>query len=227
MILKECKELIYKLHKSRKIGVVNIDGINYEKATLEQIQAGEVKISKKYLDLFVESGLVYAIHTNFVESPRTHLIITDKGKIKDFNISIHAMRQFLRRYYICNNDEKMKIHLSSVIKNGFDLMKNDITDIIFKNDYMNPDAIDLFISFLKNATTNQTISSARDQRELKRRSNRYENSTYMFSHPFMFVVVDGTIATVELSSQSFDCRNSNKIASTELRWNEYFSKNGF
>lgn len=221
--LMECRKMISDWHRWGKIRTVKIDGKDVDRASeADIVSAVDLKISKKYLDLFVASGLVDVVHKEFTESPRDVLVMTHKGKIKDYNISNHALRQFLRRYFICNLDEKMKVHLSSPIKTSFEMIRKEIADILFKQDYNDALVMDLFLTFLRTATTQQTISSARDQRELARRAKRYENSVYLFSHPFMFVAVDGTITTVELSSQSFDCRNSNKIASSEERWRKFF-----
>ena len=223
--LLECRKMISDWHTYGKIGTVKIDGKDRDRASETEIMsAKDLKISKKYLDLFVASGLVDVVHREFTEAPRDILVLTSKGKLKDYNISNHALRQFLRRYFICNLDDKMKVHLSAQIKTSFEMIRNEIADILFKQDYADASVMDLFVTFLRSATTQQTISSARDQRELARRSKRYENSVYLFSHPFMFVVVDGTITTVELSSQSFDCRNSNKIASSDERWRKFFEE---
>lgn len=222
-IKEQCLIAISNFVKQGKIVNVKLDGVDVYNPSLATLRdASTILLSKKYLELFVNTGLIDTIHKNFIDSPRQHLIITDKGKVKDYNITIHAIRQFLRRYLIVNEYSIMQKHLSSSIKDGFQLIEADIADILFKQDYNNPIAIDLFISFLKTATTNQKISSARDQRELKKRSDRYENSTYMFSHPFMFVMCEGTITTAELSSQSFDCRDANKIASIDVRWKKFF-----
>lgn len=221
--LDECKQMICEWHRWGKIGSVKLDGVEYSHATKEQMMSAKtLTISKKYLDLFVASSLVDVVHQNFVEHARSILVVNSKGKIKDYNITVHAKRQFLRRYYICNLDELMRIHLSENIKKSFELVQDELADILFKQDYENPLVLELMVSFLKSATTRATISSARDQRELARRGSRYKNSTYSFCHPFMFVISDGTITTVELSSQSLDCRNSNKIATSNDRWESFF-----
>jgi len=219
----ECKKMIADWHKWGKITSVKLDGVEHSRATEDEIMnAKTLTISKKHLDLFVDSSLVDVVHQNFVEHARDILVVNSKGKIKDYSISTHAKRQFMRRYYIVNLDSLMSVHLSENIKKSFEMLQGEIADILFKQDWDNPLIVDLIVSFLKTATTRQTISSARDQRELARRGNRYANSTYSFSHPFMFVIVDGTIATIELSSQSLDCRNSNKIATSNDRWEKFF-----
>jgi len=165
------------------------------------------KIDKKYINFMLENCLENTYDREFK-------IKLKNGVIFNFDISKHSQKMFIIRYFLffkyfnkfCNQEFISNIKLfrtffsENSINEEFYIKTNLIKEEMFK--------------LISNATTfnEKSLYRRRDIKEFKKKEQKYESTTRMFNHPFMFVFSHNNLVTVELYSSSFSMGEINNKA---------------
>ncbi len=221
---------IIELVDQGKIKTVHVDGIQVNKQNLAEhrlkILYKDLQLSRKYLELFIQDNVVDHVYRRYIKDPKEYIVIVGTNKIIDFDLSKHAVKQFVRRLIVATQDSYISFAINYNITKAFNDNIDQWIEICEKHDYNNPLVIDAMIDFLKQSTVLQpkSISRDRDKREFEKRDQKHEGVTNrLVSHPFAFVINDGVLKTVELFSSTADVRTANAVTSNNGRWWSWFS----
>lgn len=229
------KEVIQKIIDLTKTGKIKsfhynneyvVDLLNIKLFNL--FDGKDIKISKKYVPLLKEFS-IEEIRPFLLQEHNFNLITNNK--FITFNISAHSAEQFLKRMlfiYIESEKFEFSIKMQKVYANYIDKIIDLLKQIHSKQISIEtlvkePVVHELLKIMLSNAESIDTsnLGRRRDKRALNYRNQRYKKfgtTIRYFNHPFMFVVQEDILKTVELYSSSEDCRHLNKITST----NEFY-----
>lgn len=186
-----------------------------------------IKVSNKYIPL-----LKYKFNDlkEFMTSDHNFHMINNKEKHLSFNITNHASIQLLRRmlYIYIKSD---KFEWSSTMKTFFIEHLDDIIALLKESKNIKDFSTNEFLSstielLLYNATVfnPDNVGRDRDRLAFARRDKKNQGTIRYFNHPFMFIVQEGILKTVELYSSSEDCRHFNKETSDDRTFNRWFKQ---
>jgi len=198
---------IYKDNKNTVHDYRTINKINFD--------LDDISISSKYVVQLVQSGFNIDDVVLLLKEKPEFYFITKQNKFFSCTLSNHAVIQFLKRFsyiYIINDKFEFGKHYEEIYKDYF----NKVNDILINKDWKdvksNPVVLDLLYVVMKDIEYHNITSTGRprDLRAFKERETQHKSTNRYFSHPFLFIVEDNVMRTVELYSSSLDCRHINK-----------------
>lgn len=200
--------------------ITNIKNFEYQEDDI-------IKVSNKYIHLLKE--FYFEELAPFLNHNNNFNLITYKDKYITFNLSNHACEQILKRMiyiYVKGNKFEWSVRMQKIYNSYFDIiveiLKNKNTDFDLVN---NKYVLDIIKAILKGSKvfTLEKSGRHRDKKSFIRRDKNQGKALRYFNHPFMFIVQDDYLKTVELYSSSEDCRHLNKETSDNNFYN-WFNK---
>ena len=223
-----------KLVKDLKIANIHIKDTlvdyktidNYSIADLEElVNSNELYIAKKYIPLLVQNGIDLDLAVLFLDKVGTVYLIRN-NKFIEFNVTHHSTEQLIKRmiYIYINSNEYFEINksLHKIYLEHF----NYLVQVFLSNDYkdIGNDVVlhDIIKALLKDSDyhDSESASKLRDKKAFRYRDRKYKNTNRYYSFPFLFIIEDSLLKTVELYfGDNGDARAINKLTSgncTEL-----------
>lgn len=227
-VRKRIIELIYE----NKIKSVHVEGILVNKSNIDEYRLKllykPIQLSKKYLELFIKTNAVDYVYRTFIKDPKQYVVIIGDSKIIDFDLSPHAKKQFVRRLLYVTTDEFVSFVLNHSVMEAFEENKDIWLNILKRNIYDELIIAETMIDIIKTSSVLQpkSINRPRDKREIAKRQEKHDGITNRFvSHPFLFIIHDNVLRTVELYSATADVRTANAVTSQNRRWFAWFNSN--
>ena len=229
-IIKE----IVKLTKNAKIKSFQADGVVYNFQNIQDYKFYEdkqIKISNKYIPLLcVDFELDYVLFS--LELPRKDInIITNDLKFLSLDVTIHALRRFIKRFIYIYLDEQSKFEFNKSIKAIFLKHFNEILKLYLetplyeiKEDYHTIEVMKDILKMCKPFNPLVNSGRHRDIWNFKVRMHEHKNTQMYFMHPFLFIVENGNIITVELYSAVMPMNRANKLTSVDNNFRKYLHK---
>lgn len=177
----------------------------------------KIIISKKYFKLFDNKEQLLLIE-NCLSDDFKYKIFTNNEKLILLNsISVHSMEQYIKRsllFYKKYGSEKDLssrefIELKKIYNDSNKLSKKDV--LLDNKIYLE----NLILNKLKSTKVlhETNMGRERDKKEFAKRDNKYKESLRLLNHPFLFIINDRNLVTIELFSSSFNVRFLNKKTS--------------
>lgn len=198
------------------VDITNINKIKYKEDDI-------IKISNKYIHLFKDYS--FEELKPFLNHSNNFNLITHKEKYITFNLSNHACEQLLKRMiyiYVKGNKFEWSVRMQNIYNTYLDIIVNILKNKEIEFDLINNRYVIEIIESLLNGSEVFTLDKSgrhRDKKSFIRRDNLNGKAVRYFNHPFMFIVQDDYLKTVELYSSSEDCRHLNK----ETTGKEFYS----
>lgn len=221
---------IIELTKSLKIKSINVNGKIVDFRNVHTISTKDkIQVANKYINLLSEFNMLYL--KEFFSHENNFNIITANNKYVTFNLTHHAVEQFIKRFiYIYLNNDKFEFStfMKTIYNNYLDYTIDTILNLN-EDTYLNEDdtlieLIKLIIGKSEVFNHEKSTGRWRDKLAFSRRENEMTNTIRYFNHPFMFVVQDNICKTVELYSSSQDCRHLNKFSSDTKQFTIWLKK---
>lgn len=213
--------------------IIDITNIRTKKDLLLE---GDVKVSNKFIPLL---NYDFKYLKEFLTHTNNYNLITNKGKYLTFNITYHAVEQICKRLlyiYVINTKFQFSLKLTTWFENNLDKLvdkiKNfkedkeidyftsEVCNIESEFDSFTYELLDLLLYDSSLLITENSIRM-RDRLSFKRRDKERGKCDRYLLHPFLFVIQDGVLKTVELYSPSIDCRHLNKFTSDYKKYNKW------
>lgn len=187
-------------------------------------------LSNKFIPLMCDNFDLKEVTSVLCPEQRDIQLITEDLRFMNLNVTFHAVHQLLKRfvYIYMNNQNKFEfgIQMNQLYTKYFDycinlILTNDL-DLIKKDE-----TVIKLISLLLRLSKPFSKSNAgrhKDVWNFELRERIHENDQKYFIHPFLFIVEDGFIKTVELYSSSLSMHNANKFTSDNKRFIGYLHK---
>lgn len=221
---------IKSIHVNNKL--VQLENLNDLMDEMFNVDA-KVVVSKKYMTLFKEKKMdIDFIYQTFIESPhRKYILFTNHGKFLDFDMSIHSIYQFMKRFVYSYKTTMFESVLNERTLRWFEENYSSVLKNVLESTEDNVNFDSKIIKILKQkiqlstGLTEKDVRRGRDLHEFKKRDDKYCNTVRLWSHPFLFVFEDGLLVTVELYSNAVDARNANSVTRSEKEWKGWGLKN--
>lgn len=208
-LTKECKIKSF-IKNDLVVDFTNINKIEFKEDDI-------IKISNKYIYLLKEFS--FEDLKPFLNHSNNFNFITYKNKYITFNLSNHACEQLLKRMiyiYVKGNKFEWSVRMQNIYNNYLDIIVNILKNKETYFDLINNEHVIKIVKALLNGSEVFTLEKSgryRDKKSFIRRDNLNGKAVRYFNHPFMFIVQDDYLKTVELYSSSEDCRHLNKVTS--------------
>ncbi len=227
--IKIFKDLILNIDiKSCYIDDKLIDYKSINDYTLEELNTflldDKIKLSKKYIPLLYNKKINLDLCVKFTDKVQ-NVYLVNKNKFIDFNITHHSAEQLVKRMiYIYLHSEK--IDLSKHTLNVYNKYLDDLIEMLLNEDIDetklgNNDIIKEIVLQLLKDSEYQDVSSitrTRDRLAFTRRDRIHKNTNRYISYPFLFIMQDQVLKTVELyGKKQFDARYYNKVTSGDCK----------
>lgn len=223
---------IYDYVKNGKIKSITINNKIYDLLNIKEYiynKDDKIQVSNKYIHLLKEFSFIEL--KSFLNHSNNFNMITYKDRYITFKLSNHACEQLLKRMiyiYVKGNKFEWSVRMQELYNKYFDIileilknyLNNQDTDLVNNKD------INDILSLILNGSEVFTVDKTgrfRDKKSFIRRDNKKGKALRYFNHPFMFVIHDDYLKTVELYSSSEDCRHLNKDTSGKEFYN-WFNK---
>lgn len=188
----------------------------------------KIQISNKYIPILCETFELDFVLNNVVNKNKDFQLITNDLKFLSLNITYHAIKRFIKRYlYIYLNEQnnfEFSIEMQKIMNKNFDYILSLYLDTNLSEINKDVTIIKMVGSILKNVKVfnpDKNSGRYRDIWNFKMRINENKNTQMYFVHPFLFIVEDSAIKTIELYSSSYSMRNANKITGTDRQFKSY------
>lgn len=223
-------EKIKELTKQIKIKSVNVNDKVLDFRNIDKIHSSDViSISNKYIPLLSEFDMNEL--KDFFTHDNNFSVITNSGKYVTFNLTHHAVEQFIKRFiyiYLTNDKFEFSTEMNIIYSEYFDYILN-VLHTLNEDVYLNED--EKLINLIKLVINNseffdyeKSTGRWRDKLAFIRRETEMINTIRYFNHPFMFIIQDNICKTVELYSSSQDCRHLNKFTGDTKRFTSWLRK---
>jgi hypothetical protein len=231
--LEVIKEILY-LSKELKIKSFHADDKVYDFRTNKEPEFfinKKVWVANKYIHLLCETFTLDFILEHLEMQKKDINVISNDLKFISLDCTIHAMRRFLKRFIYIYLDEQNNFEFSSKLKSllndNFDYvlhlyMNNSLSNI--KKDYYIIEIIKEILILSKTFNPDKNTGRLKDQWNFKLRNQEHSNTQMYFTHPFLFIVEDGHIKTIELYSPSLSLSEANKMTSIEKMFRNFLNK---
>lgn len=225
---------ILRLTKNTKIKSFQYQNVIYDFRNLEEPMfylEDKIKISNKYIPLICEDFDLEFVLKNINITEKDICIITNENKFININVTIHANRRFLKRFIYAYLDEQNNFDFSISMKAIFHNHFNNLLDIYINNSLSDIKKDSIIINVIKELLKdskpfNPLTQSIRhkDMWNFKMRLKEHKNTQMYLNHPFLFIVEDANIITVELYSPSLSMYHPNKLTAREKLFRSYLFK---
>lgn len=205
---------IIELTEYGKIKSFQSNGKLYDILNIKSFnKTDNIALSNKYIHLLKEFNMddlkeVFTHNNDFN-------LVTSTDKYITFKLTHHACEQLLKRMiyiYVESIKFEWSVRMKTIFNDSFDniidLLKNNTQDL-----NTNPFVINLIKSLLNNSEVFTLDKSGRhrDVKSFIRRDKENGKTLRYFNHPFLFIIHEDFLKTVELYSSSEDCRHLNKF----------------
>ena len=231
-IIKEVINLTYSGKiKSFHIDETLVDLRGVKSLVPEELLDKKLMISNKYIPLLCENFEIQTVVQHLCNDAKDVTVLTSEGKFLNLSVTNHSNQQLLKRFiyiYLVNADKfEFGIRMNEIFTKYFDycitlILNNEIKSI--KKD--DTQLINLTKELLRmsRAFTSKNTGRHKDQWNLNVRESIHDVTTRYFVHPFLFIVEDGHLKTVELYSSSVDMYNYNKFTNLNNKFVEFVNK---
>lgn len=206
------------------------DNIIDNSINIESIINTEIRVSNSIVPILCEKFDISFVG-KFLNEKYDITVINDKGKFIGIQVTNHSILQLIKRVILIYLEEsrfEFNNEIHSVIANNF----NNYIDIMIstnwkEEDLLKPQVKELIEVLLKHSKyfDVSTATRKRDLLAFSKRDSTHNKCSRYFSHPFLFIVEDNVLKTVELYSDSFDCRHLNKLTSNNKTFIDYLMDN--
>ena len=233
--IKVFKDLV----KSLKIHSCHIDDKLVDYKTIDDYTLNEldklyednkIQVARKYLNELNKQDIDMDIIVKFNNTIGNIYFINQDGKFIDIKVSSHAVEQLFKRMlyiYIVQDKFEFNYDTNYIYKNHIndmiDLCRESLTS---ETDLSNNVLAHKIIKKLLNRASIFIPANAkryRDKQSFIRRDKQQGDTVRYLVHPFLFVVQDNILKTVELYSNNIDTRHLNKFTNTD-EYKEWFKE---
>ena len=218
---KRLVEFLISLVKRGEISSISvndkiIDITNYNTIPIIELIQSKIRVSKKYIHkLVTDEFTLDKVVESFLEEPPHCYLLTENNKFRSFNVTHHSAKALLYRFiYVYLIDDlkfelgKLELIYSKYLNTMCDILENEDLDKLGNNKVIHSLIKELMVK--SSLHTIKNSGRIRDIKAFNRRNNQYDNSNRYFVHPYLFIIEDDILKTVELYSSSFDFRHYNK-----------------
>ena len=214
---EQITKTIIELTKACKIKSFTYNGEvrDFINCTKNMIEPYDIKVSNKYIPLLAKQYELEDLKPFTTQNNNFHVIKGDK--FITFEVSHHSALQFLKRFVYIYLYTQTKFALSAgmekLFANNIDEAITMLIDETFHDIGSNQFIHYLIAEFIKGSKNFdvENVGRRRDTLAFNHRNEQYDKTTRYFNHPFLFVIDNNTLKTVELYSASLDCRDLNKF----------------
>lgn len=222
-------EDIYKLVKDGRIKSITVDNSVFDYSNIpEDGWKYNVYISKKYIPMLKQYNI--SDLNQFLNSSTYNVqLINNDDKFIAFYTTFHAKKQFIKRFIYLYLMTDRPFEFNQTMNNILEKYFNKFISIVKYNNLISTDTeVD---SCIEDIVLNSVVfkpektGRLRDKIAFTRRHNDLSGSKY-FAHPFLFIVNEEHLVTVELYSSSFDFRKINKFTGDDRAFYKFLEGKG-
>lgn len=227
------KELI-KLTKDSKIKSFHADNIVYDFQNLEDVdfyKNKQIQISNKFIPILCKTFELEFIIENLELEVNELTLITNDLKYISIDCTAHAFRRFIKRFIYIYLDEQNKVEfnveLKKILNNNFNYVLNlYLSKSLYKinTDYNIIEVLKKLLKMSRPFNPEKHTGSHKDQWNFRLRKSEHRNTQMYITHPFLFIVEDSKIRTIELYSPSLSYSKANKMTSIDKMFRRYLNK---
>jgi len=220
-------EDIYALVLNKSISSISIDSINYTyKDIPKDGYLGNVIIAKKYISLLQHFNLKDLKEFLAVKDYNI-MLITKKNKFIGIHVTHHSAYNFIKRFIYTYLLDTNAFEFSSDSNKKFLIYFNEFCNLYKSGNKLlgdNKIIIECMEALLFNSVFFDYNSTGRlrDKLAFKERDQIRKDTIRYISHPFLFVVADEVLKTVELYSSCYDFRFVNGFIKDESGYDKWF-----
>ena len=222
LLNKKLVDEIIKGIKTFQIKSINInndivDITNISNYTIQDLITSRIIVSNRYVEYLVNNGIVLSKVLTVLDNTNPHCyVLTNKGKYLSFNVTHHSAVALVKRFIYIYLISDLKFELGKKIEFIYETYFNDMCDILELNERNignNPIIHNLIKDILlyTNIHKLENTGRIRDEVAFTNRNNSHNSCNRYFTHPFLFIIENNILQTVELYSSSQDFRGLNKF----------------
>lgn len=228
------KEILFQV-KSSKIKSFQADGKVLDISNIRDLQStdliqSKILLSNKFIPLICENFDLEEVLSVLSIEKKDIAIITHDNRFMNINVTFHSTQQLIKRfiYIYINNQNKFEFGLqmnelySKYFSYCINLVLNNKIDDIKKDEVI----LELITRILKMTKpfSKSNLGRHKDVWNFELRERIHESALKYFCHPFLFIIEDGFIKTIELYSSSVSMHRANKFTSDNFKFKEYIHK---
>ena len=216
--------------KSFQVDSTVYDFQNIKKFNIEENMSKVITLSNKYIPELSRNFDLNQILIITGKQVKDINILNSEGKFISLNVTFHSMQQLLKRFiyiYTINQDKfEFGYVMNSLYKKYFDYCMNLVITTDINEVKKDETLISLTTELLRLSKTFTKKNSGRhrDHWNFDLRQQIHDNTVMHFIHPFLFIIEDGFIKTIELYSSSIDTHGMNKFTSNSKKYREHVLK---
>lgn len=194
--------------------------IDYKNVSQYDLLQGKISLSKKNLKFFNKEEMNFIID-NFINEEGKYKIILRNGNVIFIDyLTQHSREQFIKRYRLCflkykENIKSLNLETFQEIDKIYQKIKKNNKLLFSERKYID----NLILKFLNKSKTltDKKVGRIRDKKELNKRDTRYKGLTLrLHSYPFLFIISEKKLKTIELYSSNLNLKPLNDITSNKI-----------
>lgn len=214
-------EILKNSVQDLSISSVSIDGDvvdfrSIKNYSIKSLSEANIVISNKYVNVLVKKGACIEDVVKLLHKTPHCYVLTNKGKFLSFDVTHHSALSLINRFLYVYIMEDIKFEKGVDLESIYEEYFNDMVDVITGDisDIGNNSRVhDLIRDIMKSSFNHklENVGRVRDSLAFLKRNKKHQNCNRYFSHPFLFIIQDNILQTVELYSSCQDFRHLNKL----------------